>query len=365
MTKQSSFKRAARERARATGQRYTQARADLELANRQAFIGSRPFEQTALKAHLERHYGIEIYSILPIDDDPATRPAGSWPGHYPSTLVVKHTDGQQWIARVFSSSTDRVSRVRGDAEVLQFLAANRFPAEQIAHQDPVTVLDGNGIIVTDLIDGGRPSAASPQVWSEMANLLGQLHSLPPAGGATTRDGGAEEHGDGSHVGRPKEQLPSLGSRRHTRQHLDRRLGRVGAWAQTARTGLAAAYRRRTQRLAERCSGHARLLPACPTHRRRTRPASVHPQHAATMAGMPRLPDGGRRWPRPLLERGLDAAFQSGVHSAIGRTGNEVGAKLAGSRPKAISAPGCLDLSQLGGTPDSSRRRDLQLGSTRA
>ena len=134
MTKQGSFKRAARERARATGQRYTQARADLELANRQEFIHSRPFEEVPLKAHLEQQYGIEINSILPIDDDPATRPDGSWPGHYPSTLVVKHVDGQRWIARVFSSSADRVSRVQGDAEILQFLAAHDFPAERIAQR---------------------------------------------------------------------------------------------------------------------------------------------------------------------------------------------------------------------------------------
>ncbi|MEQ7127717.1 phosphotransferase [Actinopolymorpha sp. B11F2] len=206
MTKQGSFKRAARERARATGQRYTQARADLELANRQEFIHSRPFEEVPLKAHLEQQYGIEINSILPIDDDPATRPDGSWPGHYPSTLVVKHVDGQQWIARIFSSSADRVSRVQGDAEILQFLAAHDFPAERIARDDPVTVLDGKGIIVTTFIDGGRPSAGSPAVWHELGDLLGRLHTLPAAGGAVARDGGAEETDGGFHVGRPKEDL---------------------------------------------------------------------------------------------------------------------------------------------------------------
>lgn len=206
MTKQSSFKRAARDRARATGQRYTQARADLELANRQEFIHSRPFEQVALKAHLEEHYGIAIASILPIDDDPATRPDGSWPGHYPSTLVVKHADGRRWIARVFSSSADRVSRVEGDAEILQFLASHDFPAERIADDDPVTALDGKGIIVTTFIEGGRPSAGSPAVWYELGDLLGRLHGLPAAGGAVARDGGAEEHDGGFHVGRPKEDL---------------------------------------------------------------------------------------------------------------------------------------------------------------
>lgn len=206
MTKQGSFKRAARERARATGQRYTEARADLELANRQEFIHSRPFEQAVLKSHLEAHYGIGISSILPIDDDPATRPRDSWPGHYPSTLVVKHGDGQRWIARVFSSSADQVSRVQGDAEILEFLASQDFPAERIAHRNPVTVLDGKGIIVTQFINGGRPSAESPAVWYELAGLLGRLHTLPTAGGALARDGGAEETDGGFHVGRPKQDL---------------------------------------------------------------------------------------------------------------------------------------------------------------
>ncbi|GAB3761270.1 phosphotransferase enzyme family protein [Microlunatus parietis] len=205
MTKQSSFKRAVRERARATGQRYTQARADLELANRQEFVHSRPYEQATLKAHLEAHYGIRIDSILPIDDDPATRPRDSWPGHYASTLVVKHTDGGRWIARVFSSSADRVSRVQGDAEILRFLALHDFPAERIADDDPVTVLDGKGIIVTRFIDGGRPSGG-PELWYELAGLLGRLHTLPPGDGAVARDGGAEETDGGFHVGRPKEDL---------------------------------------------------------------------------------------------------------------------------------------------------------------
>ncbi|MDN5725209.1 MAG: aminoglycoside phosphotransferase family protein [Propionibacteriales bacterium] len=206
MTKQGSFKRAARERARATGQRYTQARADLELANRQEFIGSRPYEPGVLTAHLEAQYGIRIDSIMAIDDDPRTRPAGSWPGHYPSTLVVKQVDGQQWIARIFSSSADRVSRVHGDADILAFLATHDFPAERIAHDDPVTVLDGKGIIVTTFIDGGRPRADNPSVWAELGALLGRLHALPSAGGAVARDGGAEEHGGGFHIGRPKEDL---------------------------------------------------------------------------------------------------------------------------------------------------------------
>lgn len=180
--------------------------ADLELANRQEFIDSRPFKQVALKAHLEESYGIGIDSTLPIDDDPATRPRDSWPDHYPSTLVVKHTSGRQRIARVFSSSADLVSHAEGDAEILQFLATQDFPAERVAHNVPVTVLDGKGIIVTHVHRLRTPERCLTSAVVEMADPLGRLHSLPQAGGAIARDGGAEEHGDGLHVGRPKEDL---------------------------------------------------------------------------------------------------------------------------------------------------------------
>ena len=211
MTKQSSFKRAVRDRARGTGQRYTQALADLEQENRSPFAGTRPVDRGRLGAHLEVRYGIRIASVAPIDDDPETRPRGSWPGHYPSTLLVRREDGPPWVARVFSSSADRLGRVEGDAEVLRFLAAHDFPAERIAHDDPVSTLEDSGVIVTELLEGGRPSdehgrSDSAAVARELGSLLGRLHALPPAGGAVARDGGAEETDGGFYVGRPGRDL---------------------------------------------------------------------------------------------------------------------------------------------------------------
>jgi hypothetical protein len=91
-------------------QRYTEARAELEKGISSLFAGTRPFEHAALKNHLEARYGIHITSLAPIDDDPETRPRGSWPGHYPSTLLVKREDGPPWMARIFSSPAHQVSR---------------------------------------------------------------------------------------------------------------------------------------------------------------------------------------------------------------------------------------------------------------
>ncbi|GAA1603193.1 hypothetical protein GCM10009804_69530 [Kribbella hippodromi] len=205
MTKEGSFKRAVRQRARETGLRYTEARAALEKGRTSPFARTRPVEFAELRAHLERRYGIRIASIAPIDDDPATRPLGSWVGHYPWTLVVKRADGPPWIARVFSSAADTVGRVEGDAEILRYLAKNDFPAERPAHDDPVSVLEGSGVIVTEYIESGRP-AASTAVQHELGTLLGRMHKLPAAGGALARDGGAEEHDGAFFAGRPKQDL---------------------------------------------------------------------------------------------------------------------------------------------------------------
>ncbi|GAB3811619.1 phosphotransferase enzyme family protein [Kribbella italica] len=211
MTKRGSFKRVVRERARETGQRYTQALADLEQINRSPFARTRPFEHGGLKDHLEARYGIRIGSVAPIDDDPVTRPRGSWPGHYPSTLLVRREDGPSWIARVFSSPADQVARVEGDAEILRFLAANGYPAERIAHDEPVSRFGDSGVIVTQFVDGGRPAdehgrSDSAEVAQELGSLLGRLHALPAAPGAVARDGGAEEADGGFYVGRPKQDL---------------------------------------------------------------------------------------------------------------------------------------------------------------
>jgi hypothetical protein len=211
MTRQGSFKRAARRRAAETGERYTEARAALERGSTSPFALTRPFDPVALRAHLEASYGIGVASLAPIDDDPTTRPRGSWVGHYPWTLVVERRDGPAWIARVFSSPADSVGRVEDDAEILRFLAAHGFPAERLAHDQPVSVLDGSGVIVTELVGGGRPTdgqgrVESPAVNRELASLLGRLHTLPAAGGAVARDGGSEEHDGGAHIGRPRQDL---------------------------------------------------------------------------------------------------------------------------------------------------------------
>lgn len=194
MTKQGSFKRAVRKRARESGQRYTEARAAMDEGD-SSEPPHRPFEQTSLRAHLEERYGIRITSLAIIDE------------HQPATLRVHREDGPDWVARIFSHPADEISAVEGDAEILRFLALQEFPAERVAHDEPVSVLDAHGVLVTEFVKGGSPFSwtnpqVTPAVQYELAELLGRLHTLPAAGGAMARDGGSFGHEPGPFLGRP-------------------------------------------------------------------------------------------------------------------------------------------------------------------
>jgi hypothetical protein len=69
----------------------------------------------------------------------------------------------------------------------------------------VSVYNGGGVLVTELVEGGRPES-SPAVHRELGSLLGRLHSLPAGTGAVARDGGSEEADGGFYVGRPARDL---------------------------------------------------------------------------------------------------------------------------------------------------------------
>ena len=195
MTSQGKFKRAVRRSAQESGKRYTEARSAMEKRKEVFPIFARSVELAPLKVHLEDRYGVRIRSMAPIVASGMT---------YSGTLRVDHDGGLPWIARVFSSPADTLSRLEGDAEILRFLARCDFPAERLAHEEPVSVMDGSGVIVTEFVEGGRtidnPANNVPSTWHELASLLGRLHALPPAGGAVARDGGSFTHAGPQHDG---------------------------------------------------------------------------------------------------------------------------------------------------------------------
>ena len=212
MTKQGSFKRAVRQRARATGSAVHRGARRVGAGRRRrrslTHVPSRsrthdPPSSTATGSGSPR----SCRSMTTRE----FRPRGSWPGHYPWTLIVRRADGPPWVARVFSSPADG----RAASRTMQTSCGSSPYKTSRPNGSLVTIpcrrSTARGVIVTEFVEGGRPTdadgrALSPAVQHELASLLGRLHTLPAAGGAIARDGGSEEHDGGFFVGRPKQDL---------------------------------------------------------------------------------------------------------------------------------------------------------------
>jgi Ser/Thr protein kinase RdoA (MazF antagonist) len=142
----------------------------------------------SIAGHLETAYGVSVKGTRELD------------------LGVHRVDlasGASWIARVFPAARD-VGAVRLDAQLLGGLAAAGFPAERCAtpehagSPEPVSVLDGQGVLVTELAPGRALTAKAP-TFEVLGQLLAKLHRMPagamPAGAeaAAMRPGGAWHH----------------------------------------------------------------------------------------------------------------------------------------------------------------------------
>jgi Ser/Thr protein kinase RdoA (MazF antagonist) len=155
-------------------------------------VGGRPLadisdipDHPQLAAHLERRYGIDVAELSRLQ---------TWS---PFVHRVNRHDGPPWVARLFPVERP-MSRVTGDAEILQFLAGHNFPAERLADAKAVSNLDGYGVLVTEYVDGTlfeefERDAPRRQVEGGLrmlGELLGHLHALPLRDGAVMRDGGS-------------------------------------------------------------------------------------------------------------------------------------------------------------------------------
>jgi len=151
----------------------------------------RPGER--LRAHLETRYGITADAMTELD-------LGVW--------RAGRADGPDWVARWFPARRP-AEAVAGDAAILQYLAAREFPAERCAADEPVSVLDGRSVLVTEWADPvprqqRRDAIRAAGGLSHLGALLGRLHTLdttPAASaggigagdGAVARPGGAWHH----------------------------------------------------------------------------------------------------------------------------------------------------------------------------
>jgi Ser/Thr protein kinase RdoA (MazF antagonist) len=135
-----------------------------------------------LRSHLEAQYGIDVTAMADLD-------IGVW--------RVVRADGPDWVARWFPARRP-AEAVAGDAEILRYVAAHEFPAERCAADDPVSALDGRAVLVTEWADPvprkqRRDAIRAVGGLGRLGALLGRLHTLPAAGGAVARPGGAWHH----------------------------------------------------------------------------------------------------------------------------------------------------------------------------
>jgi Ser/Thr protein kinase RdoA (MazF antagonist) len=186
MTKDGSFKKVVRRHAVETGQRYTEAKADLEgLAAR---MEHSPVAER-LVAHLRSQYGIEAVGARRVSQ------------HVDYVMRVDRRDGEPWVARAFPPARPRVG-VEGDAGILRFLERHDYPAERLAVDDAVSDFEGSSVLVTKF----AANTPLPEgLWGAiMGDLLGRLHALP-LDESIARPGGAEG-GDSSREGGPRQDL---------------------------------------------------------------------------------------------------------------------------------------------------------------
>jgi Ser/Thr protein kinase RdoA (MazF antagonist) len=135
-----------------------------------------------MRAHLETTYGIEVSGLSELDT---------------GVFRVDRRDGPSWVARHFPAER-ALQRVQEDAEILAGLEALGFPAERRAVPDPVSVLDGQGVLVTEHVPS-VPLSERREAFREAGGLrtVGELLArlcgceAPPA--AFERPGGAWHH----------------------------------------------------------------------------------------------------------------------------------------------------------------------------
>jgi Ser/Thr protein kinase RdoA (MazF antagonist)/predicted enzyme related to lactoylglutathione lyase len=135
-----------------------------------------------LQAHLESTYGTTVSNVTELDQ---------------GVYRIDRTDGPSWVARQFPL-TRPAGAAAGDAEILRFLAEHDFPAERGAASEPVSVLDGHDVLVTEFVEGvpraeRRAAIRDAGGLRLLGELLGRLHSFPAQAGSPSRPGGAWHH----------------------------------------------------------------------------------------------------------------------------------------------------------------------------
>ena len=129
-----------------------------------------------LAVHLEDTYGVRVTATKELDL---------------GVFRVTREDTSTWIARVFPR-TRTVEAARADAALLGELLHREIPAERPATADPVSVHDGQPVLVTEFVSGRHP-AATPELFEVLGTLLARIHTVDTDAPPLNRPGGAWHH----------------------------------------------------------------------------------------------------------------------------------------------------------------------------
>ena len=135
-----------------------------------------------LSAHLATTYEVTVERMAPLE-----------PWGPEGAQRVDLAGGASWVARPLPPARP-IEAVHGDAELLAFLEAQQFPAERLAHPEPVSAWQRGSVIITELLPGENcRNDLSPETVRGIAGLLGRLHALPCDDGAVARPAGGWHH----------------------------------------------------------------------------------------------------------------------------------------------------------------------------
>ena len=122
-----------------------------------------PRGNETIARHLAERYRISIRAITTLDV---------------GVHRIDRDDGDPWVARVFHEERS-IERTESDAALLGYLAEADFPAERLACDNPVSVLDGQSVLVTSC--RARPVADGSAPADRLGPRRAREHSGRPTG----------------------------------------------------------------------------------------------------------------------------------------------------------------------------------------
>jgi Ser/Thr protein kinase RdoA (MazF antagonist) len=142
-----------------------------------------------LRKYLERHYHVKISELKRLDR---------------GVYRAERSEDESWVVRVFPE-TRALERALGDAEILNFLERNGFPAERCAVPESVTEPGGSGVMITKYVEGvqAEPNESNFFKYGELLAKLSQFHGV----GAVAREAGSLHHYS-NNEGAPRNEITS-------------------------------------------------------------------------------------------------------------------------------------------------------------